>query len=185
MVADIAATLSALATEPDMLMPVLLQKQDRLAASRREVEALEFRLEFLESAGTEAGGWCEHERRYQRTSGGDGDHCYVCEVEALKAERDEARAATRGAHRVNVAMVKQSDQKHAEALDICERYVRRLHITENALAASRAEASRLREWIGKLASRVCMCGGVADGVCLGCAALAALSPPAPADEDTP
>ena len=52
---------------------------------RTELAELKRRLDFLESVGDENGGWCEHERRYQRTSGGDGDHCYICERDELKA----------------------------------------------------------------------------------------------------
>jgi len=56
-----------------------------MLALRTENAELKRRLDFLESVGDENGGWCEHERRYQRTSGGDGDHCYICERDELKA----------------------------------------------------------------------------------------------------
>ena len=155
-----AATELGLNVDGDMAL-TLRQVAEQRAEHAAEVEALRFRLDFLETAGTEENGWCEHERRYQRTSGGDGDHCYVCEVEALTKERDEFK-------RAHVLQARET----LKGLDMAREL-------SSALTASRAEASRLRAGLQQVG---CQRSGAFKSCNGGCFVCSALSAPAPGEE---
>jgi DNA repair exonuclease SbcCD ATPase subunit len=84
-----------------------------LERMKEERDRLRFRLDFLETAGDEKDGWCEHERRYQMTGGGDGDYCYLCHRDELLDERSELEEEWCAAHNV----VKAERDRLQELLD--------------------------------------------------------------------